>query len=279
MSVKTLAAVVAEHPYPDYVEWWPMGERFLGFMSDAITGQWAALTAGDPDALPRVQEYVERYVVAVYAGVVAPGLATRFAEGRELAGIRSGEFDALSYAFYRDAFETLAARVDDPDALALERRRFTRRVGERFFDQLADELALDLPAGLENEEDFTRLKAAIDRVGAFLKSEGYLRDHFAFRFDVHLTHAGRAIDQTENDVLTRLREEGSVYALYEMGYPVILPSAVYLYHTLGEAQHHSSRTIEELFRRMGYAASETDDFDPTGYPSHLVVELWEIREG
>lgn len=279
MSIKTLAAVVTEHPYPDYAEWWPMGERFLGFMSDAITGQWAALTAGDPDALARVQGYVEHYVVAVYAGVVAPDLAARFAQGRDLAGVRSGEFDAISYAFYRDAFETLAARVEDPDVLALERRRFTRRVGERFFDQLAEELALDLPAGLENEEDFTRLRDAIDQVGAFLQSEGYLRDHFAFRFDVHLTHAGRAIDQAEEDVLTRLHEEGLVYALYEMGYPVILPSAVYLYHTLGEAQHHSSRTIEELFRRMGYAASETDDFDPTGYPSHLVVELWEIRAG
>jgi hypothetical protein len=254
-----------------------MGERFLGFMSEAITGEWAALTAGDPDALTRVQEYVERYVVTVYAGVVAPDLAAHFAEGRNLAGIRSGEFDALSYAFYRDAFETLAARVEAPDALALERRLFTRRVGERFFDQLADELTLDLPAGLESGEDFNRLKDAIDQVGAFLQRDGYLRDHFAFRFDVHLAHAGRAIEQSEADVLVRLHADGLVYALYEMGYPVILPSAVYLYHTLGEAQHHSSRTIEELFRRMGYAASETDDFDPTGYPSHLVVELWEIR--
>ena len=62
-----------------------------------------------------------------------------------------------------------------------------------------------------------------------------------------------------------------------MGYPVILPSAVYLYQTLGEAQHHSSRTIEELFARIGYVASETPDFDPTGYPSYRVVELWEIH--
>ena len=63
-----------------------------------------------------------------------------------------------------------------------------------------------------------------------------------------------------------------------MGYPIILPSAVYLYQTIGEAQHHSSRTIEELFARCGCTASETDDFDPTGYPSELVVELWEIKE-
>ena len=62
-----------------------------------------------------------------------------------------------------------------------------------------------------------------------------------------------------------------------MGYPIILPSAVYLYHTMGEAQHHSSRTIEELFDRIGYEARETDDFDPIGYPSDMVIELWEIR--
>jgi hypothetical protein len=62
-----------------------------------------------------------------------------------------------------------------------------------------------------------------------------------------------------------------------MGYPVILPSAVYLYQTIGEAQHHSSRTIEELFARVNCDARETNDFDPTEYPSDRVVELWEIR--
>ena len=67
------------------------------------------------------------------------------------------------------------------------------------------------------------------------------------------------------------------FPLYEMGYPIILPSAVYLYNTLGEAQHHSSRTVEELFGRIGYVAREMDDFDPTGFPPDLVVELWEIH--
>ena len=76
-----------------------------------------------------------------------------------------------------------------------------------------------------------------------------------------------------------LSSSNLAYALYEMGYPIILPSAVYLYHTIGEAQHHSSRTIEELFARVGLEARETDDFDPTGYPSDMVVELWEIRKG
>jgi len=47
--------------------------------------------------------------------------------------------------------------------------------------------------------------------------------------------------------------------------------------TVGDAQHHSSRTVEELFARVGYTASETHDFDPSGYPADMVVELWEVR--
>ena len=57
---------------------------------------------------------------------------------------------------------------------------------------------------------------------------------------------------------------------------MILPSAIYLYNIIGEAQHHSSRIIEELFSRVGYEARETDDFDPTDFPSDRVVELWEV---
>ncbi|MYA78223.1 MAG: hypothetical protein F4Y17_11895 [Gemmatimonadetes bacterium] len=85
------------------------------------------------------------------------------------------------------------------------------------------------------------------------------------------------IIQHGDEVVSRLQSGRLAHALYEMGYPVILPSAVYLYHTIGEAQHHSSRTIENLFGEVGYDARETDDFDPIGYPSELVVELWEIR--
>jgi hypothetical protein len=109
-------------------------------------------------------------------------------------------------------------------------------------------------------------------------TQGYLRDHFNFLFSLDMEHAGKRIFQKEKEFVTKLREEGCAYALYEMGYPIILPSAVYLYHTIGEAQHHSSRTIEELFDLIGYEARETDDFDPTGYPSDMVVELWEIKK-
>jgi hypothetical protein len=40
LFAKSLAQIVEEHPYPDYAEWWPMGETFLRCMSDAIVTQW-----------------------------------------------------------------------------------------------------------------------------------------------------------------------------------------------------------------------------------------------
>jgi hypothetical protein len=150
-------------------------------------------------------------------------------------------------------------------------------VGAYFYRQLHDHLELKLPQGLHTEEDFAKLERALAAVGDFLVAEGYLRDHFAFHFDVETTHQAREISQTTHQVLANLAQNGLIYAVYEMGYPAILPSATYLYHILGEAQHHSSRTIQELFLLMGYTASETDDFDPTGFPSDRVVELWEIR--
>jgi hypothetical protein len=103
-----------------------------------------------------------------------------------------------------------------------------------------------------------------------------LRDHFEFLFTLDIEHAGRRIVQAESEFVGNLKSKGVAYALYEMQYPVILPSAVYLYRMIGEAQHHSSRTIEELFESIGCDARETDDFDPSHYPSDRVIELWEI---
>lgn len=274
MTAKRLADVVAAHPYPDYAAWWPMGADFLAMMADAIVGEWRRVVGGQGDpAVPAA--YVAEYIRAVYGRAARPGLVDDFVGAAYLASIQSGEFDALSYGFFRAAFEALAEQVDAP-ALAGARRAFTQRVGRRFFAQLADHLALDLPAALRTDADVASVRAAIDTVGAFLVAQGYLRDHFAFTFDVDVAHAGRVIRQDGADLATRLHDDGLAFALYEMGYPAILPSAVYLYHTMGEAQHHSSRTIEELFARAGCRASETDDFDPTGYPSDMVVELWEI---
>jgi hypothetical protein len=146
-----------------------------------------------------------------------------------------------------------------------------------FFDLLQRHLNLDLPSRLDGKADFDQLKASIQSVGGFLKEQGYLRDHFDFLFSVDVEYAGKRIKRTEADFLNDLKNNGIAYAVYEMGYPAILPSAVYLYQTVGEAQHHSSRTIEELFDRVGYEGRETDDFDPGEHPSDRVVELWEIR--
>lgn len=275
MPLPSLAEAVARQPYPDFQEWWPLGEKFAELMAQAIGQEWRAL-APAPDDFDPVQAPLETYTRLVYARPARPNLAADFARQRGLGSLQSGEFDGLSYAFYRTAFAALAHR-HPADELAPARRRFTERVGARFFAQLARHLRLHLPPGLETPADFGRLQSAIRQVGDFLTAQGYLRTHFAFRFDVSASHRGQAIRQQPGDVLPRLAAGETAYALYEMGYPVILPSAVYLYQTVGEAQHHSSRTIEELFARVGCAAWETDDFDPSGFPSELVVELWEIK--
>lgn len=278
MNQKTLTQIVSEKPYPDYTPWWPMGVDFLTFMSQAIYSQWADLPHNPGDLTP-VKDYVSTYLQVVYSRAAREILVDDFAKQENLNAIQSGEFDALSYAFFRSAFELIARHPKSyGHPLERERRAFTQRVGKIFFSRVNSTLTLDLPDTLQTEADFERLQLCVGEVGAFLQTQGYLRDHFAFRFDLEIDHRGRRIVQTKDTFLNNLQHSGVAYALYEMGYPVILPSAVYLYHTLGEAQHHSSRTIEELFAFVGYEARETDDFDPIGYPADLVVELWEIRK-
>ena len=278
MTVKSLDLVVKERPFPEYAAWWPVGGEFTAFMSEAIVSEWKALKRNSGE-MADVRAYTDCYVRTVYQRPAREGLPEAFADPGGNPEIQSGEFDALSYAFYRSAFEGIERHIDLYDhALERERRLFTVRVGKRFFDRLRDRLALDLPRGLAGPDQVRQLSESIGRVGRFLHDQGYLRSHFAFRFDVDIEHGGARIAQRATDVARRLKQDKPAYALYEMGYPVILPSAVYLYHTIGEAQHHSSRTIENLFGEVGYDARETDDFDPIGYPSDMVVELWEIRK-
>jgi hypothetical protein len=277
MIRKSLSDVVSAHPFPDYAKWWPMGERFLQLMSDAIIVEWSALPLSTQDLGP-VQVYVQLYSEIVYRkSKPRPDLVVQFTDASWEQPLRSGEFDALSYAFYRSAFELIAADPKvTPHELVSERRQFTVRVGSRFFASLSAHLDLDLPESLETVKQFKRVRDNIRRVGSFLQDQGYLRDKFDFRYDVNLTLENETISQGVDTFLSAL-ERGKAYALYEMGFPAILPSAVYLYQTFGEAQHHSSRTIEELFARVGCRARETADFDPTGFPSDRVVELWEIE--
>lgn len=277
MRAKTLQEVVAEKPFTDFGDWWKMGSNFLNFMSNAIVSEWAALPNND-GGYSAVEAYVSEYIRTVFAREARAGLVEDFVGKSYSQPIQSGEFDALSYAFYRSAFEFMEQHIDQyENSLARERRLYTKRVGKIFYDQVHNHLALNLPSGLDTAEQFSQLTNEIDSVGQFLHDQGYLQTHFRFTFDVEAEAGGTAISQTSGDVLAKLQNENLAHALYEMGYPVILPSAVYLYHTMGEAQHHSSRTIEELFDRVGYEARETDDFDPINYPSDMVVELWEIK--
>ncbi len=265
--MKSLAEVAEEQPYPDYQAWWPLGAAFLSMMQQAVKTTWREVCS--ENEIENVVRYTTEYFKLVYHKAPRENLNVDFHAQNFISRFFSGEFDALSYAYFRSAFEAIGNDTSG-------RRKFTQVVGRRFFNAMKAHLSLDMPAGLNSASDFERLKFAIDNLGAFLVEEGYLRDSFAFTFNVLIHHQGKKIEQNETQVPGLLEAGNTAYALYRMGYPVILPSAVYLYHTVGEAQHHSSRTIEELFKQVNCKASETADFDPAGYPADEVVELWEI---
>ena len=276
MQKKSLLKVIEERPFPEYGEWWPMGEHFCGFMSQAISSEWMSLPINDGEMAP-VKQYAATYLERVYGRSAATSLVDDFVS--RTISLQSGEFDALSYAFYRSAFE-LIGRSCSNSAVELRkaRRKFTIDVGKAFFFLLRDHLRLQLPGNLSDPQSFSQFRDCIDEVGHFLLAEGYLRDHFSFSFSVEAINDGKRFTQAESDFLADLEQNGIAFAQYEMGFPVILPSAVYLYHTIGEAQHHSSRTIEELFASAGCEARETDDFDPIRHPSSNVVEFWTVRK-
>lgn len=269
--MKSLRSIAARHPFPGYQAWWPMGALFTAMMRQAITTSWQETVqdSADPE---QVRAYTRDYIHEVYHREARFDLVPFYLAGKTDAVIMSGEFDALSYAFFRSAFEALRSSGDS-DGL----HRFTQVVGERFFARLAAHLALDIPRDLIQPGSFAAMQSCIARTGDFLVAQGYLRDSFAFEFEVHLVHNRHEIHQSAGDVSQLLRKGSHAHALYRMAYPAILPSAVFLFNQFGEAQHHSSRTIEELFARAGCKASETKDFDPTGFPPEEVVELWEIQ--
>jgi len=276
MRNKTLAQVVKERPFPEFAQWWQMGNEFIQFMSKAIVSEWSNLI-NSPDKTEQLREYIHEYIALVYDRKADPALIQRFMDLNVTDVFFSGEFDALSYAFYRSAFDALAQlHKDDDSTLVIGKRNFAIQVGKKFYASIYDYLKLDLPLHLKTAQELIKLKSNISLVGKFLLEQGYLRDHCEFSFSVDVKYAGKQIIQDPDDFLISLNQDKTGYALYIMGYPAILPSAVYLYQIYGEAQHHSSRTIEELFGQVGYRARETDDFDPSDYPSDRVVELWEI---
>ena len=106
---KTLQQVVNEKPFEDFREWWAVGNDFVKFMSVAICGQWNELP-GESN-LEVVDGYVSEFIKTVYQRDARANLAADF-QAQTLVDIESGEFDALSYAFYRSAFERIAAGAD-----------------------------------------------------------------------------------------------------------------------------------------------------------------------
>ncbi len=274
---QTLLDLSKQHPFEAYNSWWEMGKEWSCFMSEAIVPEWLNLSCNDN--LDSVKADVDDYIKTIYKREARKNLVDDFVAKSASIPLQSGEFDALSYSFYKSAFTMLEKKhsnnVDD-DCLSLEKRHFTQKTGKSFFTQVRDHLDLNVPMQLASERDFSQLQDCLRQLGAFIHKQGYLRDHFSFTFDLDLQHAGKNIQQAQTDFLVNANNNVA-YAVYEMGYPVALPSAVYLYHSLGEAQHHSSRMIEELFALTGSKASETSDFDPLDYPADRVVELWEIR--
>jgi hypothetical protein len=256
--------------------WWEMGSNFIGFMAKGIVAAWRKLDH-PANGMDQVRDHLTEYLEVVYGMPTDPDLINDFIAVEPCYLFRSGEFDALSYAFYRSAFETLA-RVyqNDYKTLVTIRREFTKRVGKSFFSSVHDYLQLDLPNALTTPDQFAQFQGNIDQLGSFLLESGYLRDQCKFSFEVDVIHRQEHIRQHPSDFLESLNQNQAGYALYIMGYPAILPSAVYLYQMFGEAQHHSSRTIEELFASVGLKASETEDFDPSDFPPDRIVELWQI---
>jgi len=276
MMEKSLTQLVREHPFPDFTPWWKIGGNFIRFMAGGIVSTWREVDHPG-NSIDQVRNNLNEYLEVVYGTPSTPGLLTAFVEGDDSHPFHSGEFDALSFAFYRSVFEILARlHQNDPESLVRSRRDFTKQVGRKFFSSVHNHLQLNLPNALNTSEQFAQLQGNIHRLGVFLLKEGYLRDQCEFSFEVDVIHKQVAIYQSQGDFLDSLHRNKPGYALYIMGYPAILPSAVYLYQMFGEAQHHSSRTIEELFARVGLKASETEDFDPSCFPADRIVELWEI---
>jgi len=130
MGAKTLTQIVAEKPFTDFNDWWPMGTEFLNFMSKAIVSEWRQLSGNDGD-LTHVNAHVAEYISTVFKRDARVGLVDEFVNKSYTQTIESGEFDAISYAFYRSTFELMAQHIDQYEqSLARERRLYTKRVGK-----------------------------------------------------------------------------------------------------------------------------------------------------
>ena len=110
---RELASVVAERPFREFSPWWEMGNEFIQFMSTAIVSEWTKLN-GTKDGLEKIQSYLDEYLGLVYDQNAHPNLLKNFIERDFSSPFYSGEFDALSYAFYRAALETIVRQTLNP---------------------------------------------------------------------------------------------------------------------------------------------------------------------
>ena len=174
-----------------------MGTEFTRFMSKAIIQSWTGL-----GGIEAVQPYLAEFTQLVYGREASPDLATRFAAASLDQQFYSGEFDALSYAFYRSAFEAIhQTHPGDKEAIASEQRAFTRQVGAAFFNQAHDHLVLELPQYLVSPAQFAQLQEQLQILSSFLLNQGYLRDQCDFSFEVQSCHGDFKIQQTSNEFL------------------------------------------------------------------------------
>src|SRR5262245_12686180 len=103
---KTLLEIATQHPFPDFQNWWNIGDTFAHFMSNAIVPEWRKLNG----QLSKVQKYTAEYLQTVYQRQPAFDLVDNFVTKQFSLPLQSGEFDALSYAFYHSAFEQIASQ-------------------------------------------------------------------------------------------------------------------------------------------------------------------------
>ena len=158
MDRKELAQIVRQYPFPDYSQWWDIGPVFTAFMSEAIVSQWIDLPHNDSD-LGVIKRLVADYLHIVFSRQVEESLVDNFVNRSFSNPLRSGEFDAPSFAFFHSAFDLIQNHPDDYERpLDRERRRFTKKVGKDFFKLMRDYLGLALPANLNDEHSFGQLK-------------------------------------------------------------------------------------------------------------------------
>ncbi len=302
ISQDRLGEVVEENPYPEFTGTeayrrmsdqpslgqlpWPMGGEFIGLISDSIVGLWRDYLGelGFNSDLEEVKDVFQTYMGTVYDVDVDRSIVEDFVVhgiGEETR-ITSSEFDALSFAFYFHVYEKIEEELSESEA-EVRKYQFAVDVGERVFSNLESHLDFSLPDSYEDVEDLDEyIMEPLNTIGRFLHNQGYLGTGFDFSLDFEETdpETGDSYSQDAGDFLEDVEsgdeQNPAAHGNYVMGMPSILPSAVYLFNIKDEAQHHSSRIIQEVFNQMGIMGKELDNFDPEGYDSEEVVEIWEF---